>query len=81
MSYILEALKKAEAEREQGRVPSLRSQAWVPSAPEIDAKAWPASRWWWSASALACGCGASLLLRSVLCRLRPPIKQWRRPCR
>ncbi|MDZ7813893.1 MAG: hypothetical protein U5L74_12660 [Ideonella sp.] len=31
MSYILEALKKAEAEREQGSVPGLHSQAWSPS--------------------------------------------------
>ena len=46
MSYILEALKKAEAEREQGRVPGLRSQEWSPNAPAAPVKAWPAGRWW-----------------------------------
>lgn len=46
MSYILEALKKAEAEREQGKVPGLRSQEWSPNAPMAPVKAWHAGRWW-----------------------------------
>lgn len=46
MSYILEALKKAEAEREQGKVPGLRSQEWSPNAPAAPVEAWHAGRWW-----------------------------------
>ena len=62
MSYILEALKKAEAEREQGSVPGLRSQAWVPNAQEIPAKTWPVGRWLVFGLLMAACAGASLWL-------------------
>lgn len=43
MSYILDALKRADAERERGQVPGLHSQASVPpppAAPRRTASAW-----------------------------------------
>lgn len=63
MSYILEALKKAEAEREQGSVPGLRSQqAWSPSTAATTAEAWPAGRWLGLGLAVLTVCGFSLWL-------------------
>jgi general secretion pathway protein B len=62
MSYILEALKKAEAEREQGSVPGLRSQAWAPNTQETPAKTWSAGRWWVMGLLLASLVGLGLWL-------------------
>lgn len=49
MSYILEALRRAESERERGQVPRLHSQAWSgqggPEAAGAQA-ARPGRRWW-----------------------------------
>ncbi|MDM7943027.1 MAG: general secretion pathway protein GspB [Hydrogenophaga sp.] len=63
MSYILDALQKAEAEREQGRVPGLKSQIQSPNrrepAPGLTVRPWHAgvalaallvallAGWWW----------------------------------
>lgn len=59
MSYILEALRRAESERERGQVPRLHSQAWSGQGGPEAAGA-PAARsgrpWWWL------GLGLSLLL-------------------
>lgn len=59
MSYILEALRRAESERERGQVPRLHSQAWSGQGGPAAAGA-PAARsgrrWWWL------GLGLSLLL-------------------
>ncbi len=58
MSYILQALKKAEAERGLGRVPGLETPAPLASSPGLS----PA-RWWpW----LVLACLASAVLAAVL---------------
>ena len=63
MSYILQALKKAEAERGLGRVPGLESPAPLASAPGLT----PA-RWWpW----LVLACLASAVLAAALWRWWP----------
>ncbi len=46
MSYILEALKKAEAEREKGHVPGLRSQDWSSQAAQPTAGTRPNQLTW-----------------------------------
>lgn len=52
MSYILDALRRADAERERGRVPGLHSQVSLPREPQAPRKA-PRSRavpvWVWPA--------------------------------
>ena len=65
MSYILEALRKADAERERGTVPDLHAQL-LPGAPvEEDIPAPRGTRWWWpavGATALVCDAGGLVLL-------------------
>ncbi len=57
MSYILEALRKADAERERGTVPDLQSQ-WLPGSPsEDEPEPRSAARWLWP----MLGLGAVLL--------------------
>lgn len=46
MSYILDALRRAEAERERGAVPGLHDQPFNPSSSDADARA-PARRGLW----------------------------------
>ena len=45
MSYILDALRKAEAERERGNVPSIHAHP-VPSVIPVDSDESSSSRWW-----------------------------------
>lgn len=73
MSYILEALKKAEAEREQGRVPGLRSQAWAPNTQEPPARAWLAGRWWAMGLLLMGLAGAGLWLWRSTAAVEQPV--------
>lgn len=61
MSYILDALKRAEAERERGAVPGLHSQTAVPATA---AKPAPSKRRWPLLAAL--GLGVLLLLATAL---------------
>ena len=56
MSYILDALKRAEAERDRGAVPGLHAQPHPVAAPEPRAAAGP---WLW-------GMGAALVVAAVL---------------
>lgn len=44
MSYILEALRRAESERERGKVPGLHSQAWAEGAAAAPATGRPGAR-------------------------------------
>lgn len=44
MSYILEALRRAESERERGKVPGLHSQAWAEGAAAAPATDRPGAR-------------------------------------
>jgi general secretion pathway protein B len=44
MSYILEALRRAESERERGKVPGLHSQAWAEGAAAAPASGRPGAR-------------------------------------
>lgn len=44
MSYILEALRRAESERERGKVPGLHSQAWADGATAAPATGRPGAR-------------------------------------
>lgn len=54
MSYVLDALRKADAERERGVVPGLHAQPVLP--PATDADGAPAARWApWLGGALAVG--------------------------
>ena len=50
MSYILDALRRADAERERGSVPDLRAQPLAPPSSQEAARPWP---WPWIAVALA----------------------------
>ena len=59
MSYILDALRRAEAERERGAVPSLQSQQHT-VIEEDDARAPPAHRWAWAAGGLGVALAAVL---------------------
>ena len=54
MSYILDALRRSQAERERGQVPGLGTQALPVAAPEPTPRRWPV----W---ALAAGLGLGLL--------------------
>jgi general secretion pathway protein B len=51
MSYILDALRRADSERERGAVPSLNAQP-EPLLPEDEAAPPRAGRWTWAAAAL-----------------------------
>ncbi len=55
MSYILEALRRAESERERGKVPGLHSQAWAEGAAAAPATGRPGAGayMWWSRPAPA----------------------------
>lgn len=70
MSYILDALKRADAERERGHVPGLHTHIAQPSAATPARTAWPATAWlmavlpavalmgaawWWQADPLSTG--------------------------
>lgn len=61
MSYILDALKRADAERERGAVPGLHSQT---AAPATAAKPAPSNRRWPLPTAI--GLGVLLLLATAL---------------
>ena len=60
MSYILDALRKADAERERGAVPDLHAQLLPPGSlpDEAEGAASPAWRWW--------GLGAGLIVLAGL---------------
>lgn len=60
MSYILEALKKAEAERNRGGVPDLHAQANALTAAYDDDPAPPARPWLWAVA------GAAVVLAALL---------------
>jgi hypothetical protein len=65
MSYILEALKKAQAERQLGNAPTIHapqrcrppSRASPPAASRCSS-AWARARWWWRWGRCSCGSGA-----------------------
>ncbi|RJG06872.1 hypothetical protein D3870_13465 [Noviherbaspirillum cavernae] len=61
MSYILDALKKAEAERSLGAVPNLHAQPFV-AAPSADRSAWR-TPWSWATLAILAAAGALALLQ------------------
>ena len=60
MSYILEALKKADAERERGAVPDLHAQAMPLAAAYAEPPAPPRRAWLWAGGATALLAGALL---------------------
>lgn len=47
MSFILDALRRAEAERQQGQVPGLNTGPVVPAAMGLPAARRAPGRWWW----------------------------------
>lgn len=64
MSYILDALRRAESERERGNVPGLHANPIPADHADDDETAAPARRWLWGATALllsAAGVAAWLL--------------------
>lgn len=63
MSYILEALRKADAERERGAVPDLQSQLLPGSTADDDAQPRAGGRWLWPVLVLVLG-GVALGLAS-----------------
>jgi general secretion pathway protein B len=58
MSYILDALRRAEAERQQGQVPGLHDAPAVAAAAGAPARG-SAPRWFWAAPALLLAAGAA----------------------
>jgi general secretion pathway protein B len=72
MSYILDALKKAEAERNLGATPNLHAQP-ISVAPSIDRPSFWRRRWMWIAlPVLAAVLIASVLLRPWDAAPQPP---------
>lgn len=61
MSLILDALRKADAEREQGSVPSLHSQPVVDPSPHATATPRARPNWLWVAIGVAAGLVASAI--------------------
>jgi general secretion pathway protein B len=61
MSYILDALRRADAEREQGAVPHLHTQAMPVAQPEADDSPRAPRHWLWLAAGLALGLLAALV--------------------
>lgn len=59
MSLILDALRKADAERERGAVPSLRSQPVVPLSAETPPKPGMRPSWLWIAIGVTVGLAAA----------------------
>lgn len=59
MSLILDALRKADAERERGSVPSLHSQPVVPPSAETAPQARVRPNWLWIAIGVAVGLAAA----------------------
>ncbi|MGN6829142.1 general secretion pathway protein GspB [Paucibacter sp. M5-1] len=55
MSYILDALRRAESERERGNVPGLHANPIPADHADDDEAAAPARRWLWGAAALLLG--------------------------
>lgn len=55
MSYILDALRRAESERQRGHVPGLHANPIPADHGDDDEAAAPARRWLWGAAALALG--------------------------
>lgn len=55
MSYILDALRRAESERERGNVPGLHANPIPADHADDDETAAPARRWLWGAAVLALG--------------------------
>jgi general secretion pathway protein B len=71
MSYILDALKRADAEREQGRVPGLHAHPLDPGAPARREQ--PAPRWsWWAGAAAGAVVLAALAWRMGADANMPP---------
>lgn len=63
MSYILDALRRADAERERGGVPGLHTQTMAEAGDEVDAPATPArglKPWHWVAIGLAGGLAVAI---------------------
>lgn len=58
MSYILDALRRAESERERGNVPGLHANPIPADHADDDETAAPARRWLWGAAVLALGAAA-----------------------
>ncbi|MGL6112794.1 MAG: general secretion pathway protein GspB [Rubrivivax sp.] len=71
MSYILEALRKADAERERGAVPNLHAQGLPGGAAEDPAEASYRARWLWPALGAAAVL-IGLAAWQVLSRNQPP---------
>ena len=61
MSLILDALRKADAERERGSVPSLHSQPVVPPSAETAPQARARPNWLWIAIGVAVGLAAGVM--------------------
>jgi general secretion pathway protein B len=59
VSLILDALRKADAERERGSVPSLHSQPVMPPSAEAAPKPVARPNWLWIASGIAVGLAAA----------------------
>jgi len=62
MSYILDALRRADAERERGSVPGIHAQQ-TPLGPAEAARRPAAKPWGWIAAALALALGGALAWR------------------
>ncbi len=60
MSYILDALRRADAERQQGQVPGLHA---APAGAAADSPRSGRSVWWWLALALLLGLAAGAALQ------------------
>jgi len=65
MSYILDALKRADAERERGHVPGLHTHNMQPSAATPPRTGRPATAWLLAAVAVAALGGAAWLLQTA----------------
>jgi len=61
MSYILDALRKADAERERGAVPDLHAQLLPPGRPEFEAEPVRSSPLLWLGAGLLLAIGAGVL--------------------
>ena len=73
MSLILDALRKADAERERGSVPSLHSHPVVPPSAEVPPKPTARPNWLWIAIGIAVGLvGAGVAGWVMIGRDAPP---------